>query len=74
MKYDWEKIRLYGDAHKGLDAIKKLTGKEPTIQLSSQEAIDEWERVGKMHNEFYKLDIQERLYQSGMATRPKEQE
>lgn len=68
-KYDWAEIQLFLDGMKGLEAIEKLTGESPTVILNKS-ARTKWEQTGKMTDRFYKLDIQERLYVTGMATRP----
>lgn len=71
-KYNWEEIRLFNDALKGLEAIEKLTGEKPAMGMVvvNKEAREKWNSVAKMTEKFYKLDIQERLYASGMAPRP----
>lgn len=71
-KYDWAEIQLFIDANKGLEAIEKLTGEKPSLSLVivGKEAREKWNATAEMTDDFYKLDIQERLYESGMATRP----
>lgn len=66
-KYDWNEISLFLDAMKGLEALEKLTGEEPTILLN-KEAREKWVSTGKMTDAFYKLPIQERLYVTGYAS------
>lgn len=65
----WEEVRLFNAAVEGLNAMGELVGESPKVILSSS-AITKWEATEKMVGDFYELDIQERLYESGMATRP----
>lgn len=73
-EYNWEKIQLFNDAVKGLVAIEKLTGEKPAMAMVivDKEARERWNEVGQMVENFYKLDMQERFYASGMAKRPVE--
>lgn len=70
--YNWEEIQLYRTAVDGLIAIEKLTGEKPAIGMviTEKKARDKWNATNKMVEDFYKLDIQERLYASGINKRP----
>lgn len=72
-KYNWEEIRLLNTALEGIEAIEKLTGEKPAIGMviTEQQARKKWNDTLEMHRLFYELPLQERLYESGMSTRPK---
>lgn len=71
MNKEVETLMIVGEVREAMNKMANYLGCDPLIQLP-QDALISWQNLEKQYDDFYKLDLQERFYKSGMATKAKE--
>lgn len=66
-------IMLVGDVRKALNELCAYTGLDYSLYIPDKKAEEVYTKLEKAYDDFYKLSVQERLYKSGMVTKPSPQ-
>jgi len=71
MNKSTKNIMIVGDMREALNKLTDYLGEQIKIEMS-QKALKKFQALEKQYDDFYKLPLQERLYESGMSKRPKD--
>ena len=70
MNQETKNAMLVGHIRKALNELRAVLGHDYSLYIPTEQARIDYEALEKDYSDFYDLPLQERLYKSGMSTRP----